>query len=99
MWLYTRKFDDRCHVYEYMQIKQIMKKSHIYRMRIDRLEHPLNSIKRNKLLKLLKELGVHLKLRRLIHMSMKRTIVSVKIQKDKTKYFQINKGVKQDNSR
>lgn len=46
-------------------------------------------------MKALKELGVHIKLRKLIQMTMKRKIMMVKTQNGESEEFEVNQGVRQ----
>lgn len=83
-------------------VKQIMEKAYEYKIETEMLfidfEGAFDSIKREELMKALKELGINPKLIRLIEMTMRRTTVSVKTLKGETEEFEINRGVRQGDS-
>lgn len=80
-------------------LKQIMEKAYKYDIEMEMLfidfERAFDSIKREKLKTVMRELEVPEKLNRLIMMTMKSTRISIKTTKGETEEFEINKGVKQ----
>src|SRR3978361_1936150 len=83
-------------------IKQIMEKAYESRIEMEMLfidfERAFDSIRREKLMLALKELGIEPKLRRLVQMTMRETVVSIKTLKGETEEFKIFKGVRQGDS-
>ena len=80
-------------------VKQLMEKAQHYKIERELLfidfQHAFDSINRNELRRVLKELGVGAKLGRLIVMTMEGTTASVLRQKGETEEFEFNRGVRQ----
>lgn len=83
-------------------LKQIMEKVHRAKINVDMLfidfQQAFDSVKRGKLIEILKELEVDPKLRRLIKMTMENSKICVKTRKGDTCEFLVNKGVRQGDS-
>lgn len=80
-------------------LKQIMEKANEYKMELEVLfidfKQAFDSIRRSKLMRIMEEMGVTAKLRRLIMMTLNANKINIKTSKGDTEIFEINKGVRQ----